>query len=54
MISKSRRTRLLRIALILAAAVFWMGPPKPPRPPGCHGPPVPPPPPTPFEAPSPG
>ncbi len=34
-----RRTyRLLRILILLGAALFWMGPPRPPAPPGCRGP----------------
>jgi hypothetical protein len=39
--------KLARILILLAAAAFWMGPPRPPRPPGCPGP-RPPRPPHPF------
>jgi len=37
----TRRTllsKLLRIAILAGAALFWMGVPRPPRPPGCRGP----------------
>jgi hypothetical protein len=36
---RSRRTyKLIRIAILLGAALVWMGPPRPPAPPGCRGP----------------
>ena len=40
----TRRHRIVRILILLGAAIFWMGPPRPPRPPGCPfpGPPRPP------------
>ncbi len=35
---RTRAFRLLRILLLMAAALFWMGVPRPPGMPGCHGP----------------
>ena len=43
-----RLYKLVRIAILIAAAFAWMGPPHPPAPPGCFGP-RPPRPPTPFQ-----
>ena len=34
----TRLHRLVRILILLGAALFWMGPPRPPFPPGCPGP----------------
>lgn len=31
----TRRHRIVRILILLGAAIFWVGPPRPPRPPGC-------------------
>ena len=41
---------LIRILIVIGAALVWMGPPRPPGFPGCHGPvpPRPPAPPHPF------
>ena len=44
---RTRLHRLIRILILLGAALVWMGPPRPPAPPGCRGP-RPPPPPHPF------
>jgi hypothetical protein len=34
----TRLRRLVRILILLGAALVWMGPPRPPVPPGCRGP----------------
>jgi hypothetical protein len=34
----TRLRRLVRILILLGAALVWMGPPRPPAPPGCRGP----------------
>ena len=44
----TRRHRIVRILILVGAALFWMGPPRPPRPPGCPFPGSPPRPPMPF------
>ena len=40
----TRRHKIVRILILIAAAFAWMGPPHPPAPPGCpfRGPPRPP------------
>jgi hypothetical protein len=52
----TRWHKLVRILILIGAALVWMGPPRPPAPPGCRGP-VPPRPPMPYhemhDAPSP-
>jgi hypothetical protein len=52
----TRRYKILRLLILIGAAIAWMGPPRPPAPPGCRGP-VPPKPPMPYhetyDAPSP-
>jgi hypothetical protein len=35
---RTKLRRLARVLIILAMAVFWMGPPRPPGVPGCRGP----------------
>jgi len=43
----TRRHKLVRLLILIGAAIAWMGPPHPPRPPGCPFP-RPPRPPMPF------
>jgi hypothetical protein len=31
----TRRHKIVRILFLIAAAIAWMGPPRPPAPPGC-------------------
>ena len=34
----TRRHKIIRILILIGAAIVWMGPPRPPMPPGCRGP----------------
>ncbi len=34
----TRQRRLARVLILIAMAIFWMGPPRPPGVPGCRGP----------------